>query len=202
LESEPVESVHFVRDEMANYVWGIENVVPDLMGRGQDGHAAAIELSNWIQPYLPPPAVPFSKPVTGTLLNYTLMTTVPENWIPFLPVHISGQLRDIRLQRASMPRFFEDVWDRVRPRTAILRTGLTTADGVHLPDPLANHQLNPYFLHEEEVPRTGVKVVATHQRVRWYKGRILNWYGRKKTSGRGEAASGLVFDKIERLAGE
>jgi hypothetical protein len=202
LESEPVETVHFVRDEMANYVWGIEGVVPDLMGRGQDGHAAAIDLSNWIKPYLPPPAVPFSAPVKGTLLHYKLMTTVPENWIPFLPVHIPGQLRDIRLQRASMPRFFDDLWSRVRPRTAILRAGLHTSDGVHLPDALANNQLKSYFLHEEEVPRTGVKVVATHQRVRWYNGRILNWYGRKKTMGRGEAASGLVFDKIERLAGE
>jgi hypothetical protein len=101
-----------------------------------------------------------------------------------------------------MPRFFDDLWSRVRPRTAILRAGLHTSDGVHLPDALANNQLKSYFLHEEEVPRTGVKVVATHQRVRWYNGRILNWYGRKKTMGRGEAASGLVFDKIERLAGE
>jgi hypothetical protein len=32
------------------------------------------------------------------------MNTVPEHWIPFIPVHQAGSVREIRLQRAAMPR--------------------------------------------------------------------------------------------------
>ncbi len=37
LESEPIEVVRFVRDEMANQVWAIEEQIPSLMGAGMDG---------------------------------------------------------------------------------------------------------------------------------------------------------------------
>ena len=74
------------------------------------------------------------------------MSSVPENWIPFLPVHVEGSNRETQLQRAAMPRVIEGVSDaeKVRPRTTLLRPGLDTAAAA------------AYFLHEEEVPRTGV----------------------------------------------
>lgn len=53
-----------------------------------------------------------------------------------------------------------------------------------------------YFLHEEEVPRAGVIVTRTFQRARWFDGKVHTWLGRKKETGRGEGASGLVFDQI------
>ena len=53
-----------------------------------------------------------------------------------------------------------------------------------------------YFLHEEEVPRAGVIVTRTFQRARWFDGKVHTWLGRQKETGRGEGASGLVFDQI------
>jgi hypothetical protein len=29
------------------------------------------------------------------------MTTVPENWIPFVPVHVDGDNREVQLQRSA-----------------------------------------------------------------------------------------------------
>ena len=53
-----------------------------------------------------------------------------------------------------------------------------------------------YYIHEEEVPRAGVRVTRAFQRTRWYDGRVYTWLGRSKTVGRGEGASGLRFDQI------
>jgi hypothetical protein len=85
-----------------------------------------------------------------------------------------------------MPRLTDAIPDsRVEPRGKILRTGLDGA-GVR----------EAYSLHEEEVPRAGIIVTRTFQRARWFDGKIYTWLGRRKETGRGEGASGLVFDQI------
>ena len=33
----------------------------------------------------------------------SVMSAVPENWIPFLPVHVPGDTRRIQLKRATLP---------------------------------------------------------------------------------------------------
>ena len=73
------------------------------------------------------------------------MNTVPENWIPFVPVRMDDALdpRQIQLQRAAMPRIIEGAaldaqYQRVRPRTVLLREGR---------DPL---DPKTYYIHEEE----------------------------------------------------
>lgn len=70
------------------------------------------------------------------------MTSVPENWIPFIPVRMPGGIatnREIQLQRAAMLRILEGAEERprIRPRTEVLR---------HDPE-------GAYFIHEKEVPR-------------------------------------------------
>jgi hypothetical protein len=54
----------------------------------------------------------------------------------------------------------------------------------------------PYFLHEEEVPRAGIIVDQSFRRTRWTKGEAYVWLGVQKQTGRGERSSGLAFDKI------
>ena len=54
----------------------------------------------------------------------------------------------------------------------------------------------PYFVHEEEVPRAGVHVTVAYQRTRWLDGRTFVWLCASKTTGRGEASSGLAFDQL------
>ena len=54
----------------------------------------------------------------------------------------------------------------------------------------------PYFVNEEEVPRAGALVTLAYQRTRWLDGRVYVWLGVTKTTGRGEASSGLAFDQL------
>ena len=113
------------------------------------------------------------------------MNTIPENWIPFIPAHVKDSNREVQLQRAAMPRILEGnplKPDKIRPRTALLQEGLT--------DKAA------YFIHEEEVPRSGIRVEQSFQRTRWNGGKVFVWFGLHKTTGRGEGSSGLGFDMI------
>ena len=202
-ESEPVEAVAFVRDEMANMVWGIETRVPDLLGQGTDGHAAANNYLNALNKMAKDAGYVTTEPLLGNSTNaplkYELGNTVPENWIPFQPVHKPGSNRAIQLQRASLPRFLMDGFQPVRAQTEIARPGMKN-DPAEMVSPFVNpsrnEQQEPYFIHEEEIPRSGIVVKATHQRVRWYDGSIVNWYGRRKETGRGEGSSGLRFDTV------
>lgn len=192
LESEPMEAVAFVRDEMSNMVWAVETRVTDGDGRGRDGSSQARHLDGALaqleRALAGPSASPAENSATPPQLQFRLGTSVPANWIPFVPVHKPAQTRAIRLQRASMPRFFLDGVAPIRPTTSILRPGLRTDDT----------QEGPLYLDEEEVPRTGVCVEGTLQRSRWCGGETHVWHGRRVTLGRGEGGSGLRFDVIER----
>lgn len=50
------------------------------------------------------------------------------------------------------------------------------------------------FINEESIPRAGLRVQMTKQRIRWVNGSTHVWVGRKVLTGRGEGASGLRFD--------
>ena len=116
-------------------------------------------------------------------IRYQVMNTVPEQWIPFIPVHLDNSVREIQLQRAALPRILEgDPGSpaKVRPRTTLLRQNLPRA----------------YFIHEEEVPRAGAVVSQSYQRARWTKGEVFTWLGARKQTGRGEGSSGLRYDQI------
>ena len=53
-----------------------------------------------------------------------------------------------------------------------------------------------YFIHEEEVPRAGVRVFESYRRTRARDGRVFLWLGVRKQVGRGEGSSRLAFDQI------
>jgi hypothetical protein len=117
------------------------------------------------------------------------MTTVPENWIPFIPVHIEDDNREIQLQRAAMPRLLQGqegvTPKKIPPRTQILREGLDPGPGV------------PYYVAEEEIERLGTVIETRWQRCRWKGGRVVIWLAHQRKSGRGEVSSGLAFDTVE-----
>jgi hypothetical protein len=181
-ENTPLEKVILARDEMANMVMAIEQTIPGLIGGGIDGYEAATALDRYFNDQNPlSTAVRID---TGAAIQYQLGTTVSENWIPFIPVHVPGSNREIRLQRAAMPRLVPNAPTPVHPRGSILSTGLDFAPP------------EPYFIHEEEVPRAGAIVTRTYQRARWQNGKIFTWLGRRKQTGRGQGASGLEFDRV------
>jgi hypothetical protein len=186
-QGKPLDQVLLVRDELANMVWGVEGRVPVVTGQGRSGKDTARELHDKLQQLVsaanpPGPPAPPRAPV-----RYELVNSVPENWIPFVPAHVEGQMRQIQLQRASMPRVLENdpaPPRKVEPHTSLLRHGLDAAPP------------RPYFIHEEEVTRAGVKVERCFQRTRWYDGRVVTWVGMRKQQGRGEGRSGLAFDQL------
>lgn len=198
-ESKPLESVSMVRDEMANMVWGVESIIPDLLGGGADGSGAAQALTNYLNALeRKDEKIPVEIP-EGVKLKYQLGNAVPENWIPFLPTHLPDQNRAIQLQRASMPRWFNNEFSQIRPITSILREGMHQDESTSeqpFVNSQAENQVMPFFVFEEEVSRSGIVILFTWQRTRWYNGKIVCWYGGRKKSSRGEGASGLAFDKI------
>lgn len=159
MEAPPAEEVHFLRDEMANMVWAVEHRVASKTGAPLDPDLRYT-----------PPETPAS---SGGGAIYQLGHSVPPNWRPFVPTHVPGSLRSIRLQRARMPG------QGSQPLGTIL--------GVP----------SPYFVAEEEVPRAGRKITRAFQRARWLDGTTFLWIGRTAPLGRGEGSSGLVFDAID-----
>jgi hypothetical protein len=191
LEGPPLEAAVFIRDEMANMVWAVERTVLLATGDPRRGSEAADETRGLHQRLLRE-ALAQGSPAAAPLpevapVRYEAMSGVPENWIPFIPVRVPGDVREIQLQRAAMPRVLDgDIHPpaKVRPRTSLVRQGLD------------QHPPAPYFLHEEEVPRAGILVTQSFQRTRWLDGRTYVWVGTRKQTAGGEGSSGLAFDRI------
>lgn len=185
-EGRPVEDVMIARDEMANMVWAIERTVALPNGDARLGATAAAETRGWFQRKAGE-MVPLVEPDPVANIRYQVMTSVPENWIPMVSSKVPGSNRETQLQRAAAVRLIDGLPGDpppVEPRTALLRRGLDT-------DPRA-----PYFLHEEEVPRSGIRVFTAFQRTRTRTGEAVVWLGARKQTGRGEGSSGLAFDRI------
>lgn len=186
-ESHPLEEIVLVRDEMSNMVWGIESVVTLPVGKGDKGNEVALRTRQFHEKIVQGSDPAVTTPYAANI-SYLAMTDVPENWIPFVPVHIKNDNREIQLQRASMLRIIQgDTLDpvKVKPLTSILREGLEDTPAA-----------SPYYIHEEEVLRSGLRVSQSFQRTRWVNGEVFNWLGMKKKAGRGEGSSGLAFDQI------
>jgi hypothetical protein len=183
-ESNPVEKMVLARDEVANLVWGVEEIIPGILGTGVNGFEAGKALSRYFVSR-EPERTPNRQP-NEAKIRYVLGTSIPENWIPFIARHKPGSNRQVRLQRAAMPRLTNAIDQKpIQPRGQILRINLDTGG-----------QDTTYFVHEEEVPRAGVVVTRKYQRTRGANGEVFTWMGRRKQTGRGEGASGLVFDQI------
>lgn len=170
LEAEPVEDVLLLRDEMASMAWAVERTVESASGQRLDRHETSVQ-----QPVAA--AATASRSISASGLkrfSYRLGATVPDYWIPLLPVR-SGPA--IQLRRGSLPG--------AQPGTATQPLG-------RLLDP--GHDL---FLRDEEVPREGARITRSYQYARWSDGSTHVWAGRRKEPGRGEGSSGLRFDILE-----
>ena len=83
-EGDPVEEV-LSRRACRRSCWGIERVAPLANGTSKRGIEAALEMRRFYERELdarvgpPPPPPPGAAPI-----RYEVMTSVPENWIPFV----------------------------------------------------------------------------------------------------------------------
>lgn len=258
-ESAPLEEVIFLRDEMANMVWGVEQIVPNGLGRPVPGFDAQLErlerendaesagliklmeyadtrlgkadlsdaerdhlrillyLAKARMEALNPCATP--TPSQNDVPRYRLATSVPDNWVPFVPLRNHKSSTEsptpYELQRAKILRNT----DHVRREDDVLTPGfvrevahelglpadtfLWMADGSRsgsvrtMSRLLALDEQALLRLHEEAVPRSGLRVQLTKQRMRWSDGSTYLWLGRKVLNGLGEGDGGLKFDFIE-----
>jgi hypothetical protein len=172
LQSVPVEDVLFLRDEMANMAWAVERVVESPAGRQLDRYEAFQEAGRRKESE----EVPRNGQSDATVA-YRLGTSVPDYWIPLLPVQ---QGTSILLKRGVLPKLEGDaIGGLLEPQGRVLEPG---------------HNL---LLHDEEVPREGARVTRAYQYARWIDGSTHLWIGRCKQPGRGEGSSGLQFDIIK-----
>jgi hypothetical protein len=169
LEGPPVEEVLLIRDEMANMAWAVERIVQGPSGRPVDRFEEFQEKQQRQPP--PAPAPGDNPPVT-----YRLASTVPDHWIPLVPVRIGDDQRAIAFQRGAMLDPGTD--EGILPRGRFLTPG------------------QRLIVEDEEVPRIGVRATRHYQHTRWTDGASLLWVGRRKRPGRGEGTSGLKFDTI------
>ena len=167
VEGRPLEEVLMLRDEMANMAWGVERVIESATER---------PLNRYEQPRAA--SAPAAAQATGAL-TYRLATDVPDYWVPLLPVQSATGLR---LKRGAVLKP-DGPPQPVRARGRILN-----------PEPP-----NPTVLamHDEEIPREGIRVTRHYQLARWLDGATHLWIGCRKVVGRGEGSSALSFDTIE-----
>ena len=169
LQSSPVEEVLFMRDEMANVAWAIERSTEGPLGQPINRSDAAMAEFQ-------------SLPATasdGSVPRYVLSSRVPSNWIPLLPVQLPGPDGKVisRLKRGAVL-----LPDGSQQRQHALGSLLNVTD--------------PLLLHDEEVPREGVRVTRHYQMTRWTDGATFAWVANRKQVGRGEGSSGLRFDSL------
>lgn len=185
LESEPLEEIKFIRDEMANLCWAVEKTVPDGMGGSMEGAGSALGLESWLLNLAGNEGVPGPVDAEVTAdFRYRIGNTVPPHWIPFVPFRPVAGSPEIVLRRAAMPRLIEgQTPTRIRPRSYLLRNpGLGASR---------------YDIREEEIPAMGITVRAVWRRTRWLDGRTITWLAREKSLGKDQESSGLQFDLME-----
>lgn len=208
VEGDAVEEVMFVRDEMANMIWGIETKVQDGCGGVIDAeklaNAVAGRISDVNDMRQTPGKVTVSEPVKGEVdvkrskqsdFRYLLRTDVPLNWIPFVPQQIPGQYQEIAFRRGKMPFFIYDEMKNdgqyyaVRPISRLLNGIVASGTG--------KIKETPMYIAEEEILQTGTKLIKNYQRARWFNGKVYNWLGIEKRLDNMQANSGLAFDTLE-----
>src|SRR5262249_38968889 len=124
----------------------------------------------------PPPGPPTAKP-GGPDIYYLAGTTVPDNWIPLVPV--TGPGSSLWLRRGLMDHHEEP--GLVTVRAEVLEPG------------------QPLFMRNHVISRSGVEVTRYFRRTRWTDGSTFLWLARRTRPGRGEGYSGLAFDLIVNL---
>ncbi len=180
-ESEPLEEVQFLKDEMTNMIWGVENTIPDQCGGTMDGRSFSDKVLTVVDEQKGEPA----SPEEDSEYSYLIQNRVPLNWIPFLPQRMKGEHREIIFRRGRMPIWYNGKYCSARPSTDLLSVK-KSADG----------KVIPKYIYEEQVNGNGVKVVKTAQRTRWVMGKTYNWQGYAKKISGYQANSGLMFDEL------
>jgi hypothetical protein len=168
VEGKPLEEVLFLRDEMANLAWGVEEIVEGASGRAVDRRQVYAER----EPTPPPP-----RSARKDAVMWRLAAEVPDYWIPLIPVQLEPASGAIAFRRGTT----------LRPDGS--RNIQSAQSRILMQEPQNNLDI-----FEEEIHREGARVTRSFQYARWFDGAPLLWVGRRKQPGRREKSSGLKFD--------
>jgi hypothetical protein len=168
-----LEDVVLARDEMANLAWAIERKIEGPTNRGMSRQDAFVARRRRNPLPLPPAPEPGN---AQSRRRYVLQNSIPDHWLPMVPVKVPSTAAEFRFRRGLMDR----------------------PDGP--PIPAQGRILEPehaLILPEEEIPRIGARIQRHYQMARWLGGETHLWVGRRKTVGHGESSSGLRYDIAE-----
>jgi hypothetical protein len=168
MEGEPVEDVRYLRDDMAAMAWAVEHRIQGPLDAGIDAQQLALDHDAAYPTPSPPPRTP-----GGPGQTYVLETSVPDNWIPLVPVVAPTGARYFRRGVVVRPARPD-----TPPAARLLEPG------------------QPLFVADESVPREGAQTTRYFRRTRWSDGSTVTWLAHRTRPGRGEGWSGLAFDRV------
>jgi hypothetical protein len=174
-EGATLETVHFLRDDMAAMAWAVEHELHGTLDVPVDAYQAY--LARVAKDPVPKPTPQASDPP----IFYTLESVVPDNWIPLVPVQTaSGQLVFRRgiLERPEGSTFVGNV-----AHASVLEPGV------------------PFYLTDRIITRIGTIAGVAFRRSRGVDGTTYLWQARRSRPGTGPGWSGLRFDFLQRFDG-
>lgn len=173
-DAESIESVLFLRDDIAALAWAVEDRLQGDLDVAIDTHEIYMDRLKADPPPPPPVATP-----NGPQIYYTMETPVPDHWIPLVPVKTpQGALY---LRRGTMEVPTSSGLKKILARAEVLEPS------------------HPFFLADRVVPRSGVQVNRYFRRTRSSDGTTFLWLARKTGLGRGSGWSGLRFDLVRKM---
>ena len=179
----PIEEVQFLRDEMANMVWGVEEKVSDGCGGSLDSRSRSDSVLSIVDEERKVDDSDVVKPEDADYA-FLIQNRVPLHWIPFIPQKIYGKTRDIVFRRARMPIWYKGDFRPALPSSQLLAVKKDGARTI------------PRYVNEEEILGYGTKVGLYPQRTRWFNGTSFTWQGFEKKISGVQANSGLMFDAL------
>ena len=173
-DAEPLEEVLFLRDDMAAMAWAVEHRLAGDLDSAVDAYEMYLERIK-ADPLPPPPVATPGGPKIG----YTMQTSIPDNWIPMVPVKTPQGALYLRRGTLEVPT--SGGFEKLAARALIL-------DPAH-----------PFFVADHIVPRSGLQVDRYFRRTRSSDGTTFLWLARQSGLGRGPGWSGLRYDLVSNL---
>lgn len=203
LESEDMEEVTFLRDEMMNMAWAVENRY-EQDGKAIDRNDELAMMEGEKEEEKKEEKEEEREKVrnkNSDLPLYTEMGEVPENWVPYFPAALGGQTAQMALKRGKTAEVPGVPYHPTNPKGKIIKESA--------------------LVNEEEIPATPISVVRKYNLVnlgraekwalekdsatgKWGVRRtdpgaanLLLWSSREKKVGRKTPLKDLDFDTVE-----
>ncbi len=174
-EGSALETVHFLRDDMAAMAWAVEHELHGTLDGPVDAYQAY--LARVAKNPLPKPVQrPGDPPIF-----YTLESVVPDNWIPLVPV--KTKLGQLVFRRGVVERLNGGTFEGTPAHASVLEPGV------------------PFYLTDRIITRIGTEASVSFRRSRGIDGTTYLWQSRRSQPGTGPGWSGLRFDFLQRFDG-